>query len=51
MADPNPTRSLRRVWIGVLAVVIIAWIIYAVTRGPSTPAASTGTPGAPAEQR
>jgi hypothetical protein len=37
MAEPNPPRSLKRVWIGMLILIVLVWIIYAVTGGPSTP--------------
>jgi hypothetical protein len=37
MANGNAERSMQRFWIGALILVVIAWIIYAVARGPSTP--------------
>jgi hypothetical protein len=37
MASRGPQRSLHRYWIGVLILIIIAWIIYAAARGTSTP--------------
>jgi hypothetical protein len=37
MATRGPQRSLHRYWIAALILIIIAWIIYAVGRGPSTP--------------
>jgi hypothetical protein len=46
MAEVGSPRNLKRVWIGVLVLVVVAWIIYAATGGPSTPQAETGaTPG------
>jgi hypothetical protein len=38
MANGNAERSLHRYWIGALILIVIAWIVYAVARGPSTPA-------------
>jgi hypothetical protein len=47
MAEPAAPRNLKRVWIGVLILVVVAWIVYAVSGGPSTPQAETGsTPSA-----
>jgi uncharacterized membrane protein (DUF485 family) len=46
MADPGSQRSLTRVWILVLAVIVLAWVIYALAGGPSTPATRTGTDSA-----
>jgi hypothetical protein len=43
MAESEPTRNLKRVWIGLLIVVVVAWIIYAVSGGPKTPATETGS--------
>ena len=37
MTDPNAPRSLTRVWLGVLAIVVLALIIYALTRPTSAP--------------
>jgi ABC-type transporter Mla subunit MlaD len=50
MADPAPQRSLNRVWILVLVVIVIGWIVYAVTGGMSTPRTET-TDSVPAQQR
>jgi hypothetical protein len=50
MTGPPPQRSLKGVWILVLAVIIIAWIVYAVAGGPSTPKTET-TDSVPAQQR
>jgi hypothetical protein len=41
MANGNANRSLRRYWIGVLILIVIAWIVYALARGPSTPGPQT----------
>jgi hypothetical protein len=38
MTNPNAPRSLTRVWIGVLVIVVLALIVYAVTRQTSAPA-------------
>jgi hypothetical protein len=48
MAETGSPQNLKRVWIGVLLLVVIAWIVYAATGGPSTPKAETGS--APATQ-
>jgi hypothetical protein len=37
MTDPNAPRSLTRVWLGVLVVVVILLIVYAVNRVRSNP--------------
>lgn len=37
MANREPPRSLQRYAIGALILIIIAWVIYAAARGPSTP--------------
>jgi hypothetical protein len=37
MTDPNAPRSLTRVWIGVLVIVVFALIVYVVTRETSAP--------------
>jgi hypothetical protein len=42
MVEPGAPRNLKRVWIGVLILVVVAWIIYAVSGGPSTPVTETG---------
>ena len=47
MTDPNAPRSLTRVWIGVLAIVVLALIVYAVTRQGSAPV-ETRTDSVPA---
>jgi hypothetical protein len=41
MAEPSSQRSLKRVWIWVLVLVIAAWIVYALMGGPSTPPSPT----------
>jgi hypothetical protein len=46
MADPGSQRSLTRVWILILAVIVVAWIVYALTGGPSTPPSQTGADSA-----
>jgi len=38
MAKGNANRSLQRYWIAVLVLIVIAWIVYALARGLSTPA-------------
>ena len=46
MADPGSQRSLTRVWILILAVIVVAWIVYALTGGPSAPPSQTGADSA-----
>ncbi len=46
MTNPNPPRSLTRVWLGVLAIVVLALIVYMVTR-PSTAPVETRTDSVP----
>jgi hypothetical protein len=43
MAEPAAPKNLKRVWIGVLLLVVLAWIIYAAKGGPSTPHSETGS--------
>jgi hypothetical protein len=49
MTNPNAPRSLTRVWLGVLAVVVLALILYVVTRPASAPV-ETRTDSVPAAQ-
>jgi hypothetical protein len=49
MTNPNAPRSLTRVWIGVLAIVVLALLVYAVTR-PKTAPMETRTDSVPAAQ-
>jgi hypothetical protein len=51
MAEPAPQRSLKKVWIWALVLVIAVWIIYALSGGPSTPSRETAADSAPAQQR
>jgi hypothetical protein len=37
MTHPNAPRSLQRVWLGVLVIVVILAIVYVVNRGKSNP--------------
>jgi hypothetical protein len=41
MAEPGPARSLKRVWIWALILVVIVWVVYALVGGPSTPMRGT----------
>ena len=50
MAEPSSQRNLKRVWIGVLVIIVAAWVIYALAGGPSTPASETAADSA-VEQR
>jgi hypothetical protein len=51
MAESAPQRSLKRVWIWVLVLIVAAWVIYALTGGPSTPASETAADSAVEQQR
>jgi hypothetical protein len=51
MAEPAPQRSLSRVWIWALVLIVAIWIIYALTGGTSPPRTETGADSAPAQQR
>jgi hypothetical protein len=41
MAEPASQRSLKRVWIWALVLIIAVWIVYALMGGPSTPSTQT----------
>jgi hypothetical protein len=41
MAEPAPQRSLTKVWIWALVLILAAWAIYALTGGTSTPPSTT----------
>jgi hypothetical protein len=41
MAEPAPQKSLKRVWIWALVLIIAVWVIYALMGGPSTPPSGT----------
>jgi hypothetical protein len=47
MTEPKATRSLTRVWTGVLLIIVLALIVYAVTRKTSAPV-ETRTDSVPA---
>jgi hypothetical protein len=49
VTDPAPQGSLKRVWIWALVLVIVVWIVYALTGGTSTPRSSTAA-DAPVQQ-
>jgi hypothetical protein len=49
MTNPSPPRSLTRVWLGVLAIIVLALIVYMVMR-PSTAPVETRTDSIPAAQ-
>ena len=51
MAEPAAQRNLKRVWIWILILIVAAWVIYALTGGPSTPATETGADSAVEQQR
>jgi hypothetical protein len=48
---PAPQRSMNKVWIWALVIIVAIWIIYAVTGGPSTPPSETAADSAPVQQR
>jgi hypothetical protein len=50
MVEPAPQRNLTKVSILVLVIIVVIWIIYAATGGPSTPKAETSD-SVPAQQR
>jgi hypothetical protein len=50
MAEPAPQRSLKKIWILVLVIIVVVWVIYAATGGTSTPKAETSD-SVPAQQR
>jgi hypothetical protein len=37
MTNPNAPRSLKRLWLGVLAILVVLLIVYAVNRVTSDP--------------
>jgi hypothetical protein len=41
VAEPAPQRSLKRVWILALVIIVAIWVIYALAGGPSTPSTET----------
>lgn len=41
MADPAPQRSLKRISLWILLLIVAIWIVYALTGGPSTPSSET----------
>lgn len=41
VADPAPQRSLNRVWIWALLLIVVIWVIYALTGGLATPPTET----------
>jgi len=46
MAEPAPERSLKKVWIWALLLIVVVWVVYALTGGPSTPSSTTGADSA-----
>jgi hypothetical protein len=41
VTEPAPQRSLKRVWIWALVLIVAIWVIYALTGGTSTPPRET----------
>ena len=46
MAEPAPQRSLTKVWIWALVLILAVWAIYALSGGPSTPPGPTAADSA-----
>jgi hypothetical protein len=46
MAEPASQRSLKRVWIWALLLIVVVWAVYALTGGPSTPPSGTAADSA-----
>ena len=44
MANTEEPRSLQRYWLGVLLLIVVAWIIYSLIGGPTPPEPGTGPP-------
>jgi hypothetical protein len=51
VAEPAPQRSLKRVSILSLVLIIAIWVIYALTGGPSTPPSETAADSLAEPQR
>ena len=41
VAEPAPQRSLKRVWIWALVVVVVLFVVYVLTGGLETPYGDT----------
>jgi hypothetical protein len=41
MTEPGSQRSLKRVWIWALILIIVVWVVYALRGGTSTPPGPT----------
>jgi hypothetical protein len=46
MAEPAPQRSLTKVWIWALVLILVVWGIYALSGGLSTPPSPTAADSA-----
>jgi hypothetical protein len=51
MTEPASQRSLKRVWIWALVLIIVVWVVYALRGGTSTPPSPTVTDSAAQTQR
>jgi hypothetical protein len=51
MAEPQPQKNLKRVWIWILILICAAWIVYALTGKTSPPRTETGSDSGPVQQR
>jgi hypothetical protein len=51
VAEPAPQRSLKRVWILALVLIVAIWVIYALMGGPSTPPSPTAADSLAEPQR
>jgi len=51
MTEPASQRSLKRVWIWALVLIVVVWVVYALRGGTSTPPSPTAVDSAPQTQR
>jgi hypothetical protein len=51
MTEPASQRSLKRVWIWALVLIIVVWVVYALRGGTSTPPSPTVADSAAQTQR
>ena len=46
MTEPASQRSLKRVWLWALALILVVWVVYALRGGTSTPPSQTAADSA-----
>src|SRR4051794_37759059 len=51
MTEPASQRSLKRVWLWALLLIIVVWVVYALRGGTSTPPSPTAADSAAQTQR